>query len=154
LIKTYGRAKMTALLLDLRDGQTTEAALQSVYGLDLDGLEAAWRISIGAKRPADSSKPTPLPTPTQVPTFVPVGGVPVATPESFTPNPTALHASATPTAASQTAVPTASASAPTDQPGATTLLKYGLVCLVSAVRLGALVIIIIIIVRSRHARSK
>jgi hypothetical protein len=159
LIKTYGRTKMNALLLDLRDGQTTEAALQSVYGFDLAGLESAWRLSIGAKQPADSAKPTPLPTSTQVPTFVPVGGVPVAALEPSTPNPPAMQASATPTATMQTAVPTASSSIPTAQPGASgnssaTFLKYGLVCLVILAILLVLLVIIIIIVRGRHARSK
>ena len=157
LIKTYGRVKMTALLLDLRDGQTTEAALQSVYGLDLDGLEAAWRLAIGAKPQAGSSQPTPLPTPTQVPTFVPIGGAPIAAVGLSTPLPAALEASATPTATRQTAVPTASAPPPTDQPGTngnstTMLLKYGPACLVIAALLVSLVILII--VRSRHARSK
>jgi len=66
MIKTYSRDKMTSLLLDLRDGQTIDQALQAVYGFDTDGLENAWRNSIGAKPLTGSSQPTALPTPTVV----------------------------------------------------------------------------------------
>jgi hypothetical protein len=158
MIKNYGRTKMTALLLQLRDGQTTEAALQSVYGLDLDGLEAAWRLSIGAKQTAGSAKPTPLPTPTQVPTFVPVGAAPAATPGPSTLNTAVPQPSATPAATDQYIIPTPPTPAPTGQPDGTgnstiPYIKYGLVCLAVAAVLAGLIILIIII-RSRHARSK
>ncbi len=111
MINTYGRDKMTALLLDLRDGQTADEALQTVYAFNVDGLDAAWRTSIGAKSHTGSSQPTPLPTPTEVPTFIPVGAAPVAAAVS-TPLPAQAQASATPTATLQAATPTVTAASP------------------------------------------
>ena len=86
MIKTYGRDKMTTLLLDLRDGQTMDAALQAVYGFDADGLEDAWRTSIGASALPETHHPLLLPTPTVVPTFVPVGAAPPAAAVVSTPH--------------------------------------------------------------------
>jgi hypothetical protein len=74
LIETYGQDKMTSLLTLLRDGNTTDAALQQTYGFDIDGLEDAWRKAIGAQPRAVSAQPTLQPTPTFVPTIVPVSG--------------------------------------------------------------------------------
>ena len=74
LIQTYGREKMTALLVALRDGMTADDALQQTYGFDIDGLEDAWRESIGAKPRPVSAQPTAQPTPTFVPTIVPISG--------------------------------------------------------------------------------
>jgi hypothetical protein len=91
LIKQYGRDKMTALLLSLRDGNTADQALQTVYGFDVDGLEDAWRTAIGAPSRTGGSQPTPLPTPTIVPTIEPIAGVP-------------FELGASPTAASATPV--------------------------------------------------
>ncbi len=92
LIQTYGRDKMTTLLLSLRDGATADEALQSVYGFDTSGLEDAWRASIGAAPKTASGIATPVPTPTQVPTIVPVGAAPLpqATPlgQDLLPSPT------------------------------------------------------------------
>jgi hypothetical protein len=100
LIQTYGRDKMTALLTALRNGATIDEALQSVYGFNTNGLEDAWRASIGAAPRVGTSNPTPVPTPTQVPTIVPVGASPVA-PAAPTPRPTQFQATATPVATTQ-----------------------------------------------------
>jgi Peptidase MA superfamily len=84
LIEKYGRDKMTALLIALRDGNTVDRALTNVYGFDIEGLETVWRASIGARvRPAVPNA-TAQPTPTYVPTIVPVSGAPLAiTPTPF-----------------------------------------------------------------------
>jgi hypothetical protein len=74
LIEDYGRDKMTALLLTLRDGTTIDAALQTVYGFNVEGLEDAWRNSIGAQPRAQVPNPTPTAQPTMVPTIVPFAG--------------------------------------------------------------------------------
>jgi hypothetical protein len=96
LIKSYGQEKMTALLSGLRDGLTTEEALQQTYGFGIDGLEDAWRQSLGAK-PRTVSAPTAQPTPTYVPTIVPVSGAPLALQVTPTPIPTStINQSATP----------------------------------------------------------
>jgi hypothetical protein len=93
LLGDYGRAKMTALLLSLRDGNAPDAALATVYGFDVDGLEDAWRMSIGAKSRPAAALPTAAATPTFVPTIVPFSGAAPAispTPFSFpTPAPKA-----------------------------------------------------------------
>ncbi len=90
LVQADGRDKMAALLTDLRDGNAIDAALQQVYGFNVDGLEDAWRASIGAKPRQASPHPTAVPSPTLVPTFVPVAGIPLAiTPTPFVvPTPT------------------------------------------------------------------
>lgn len=72
LIETYGQAKMTALLVALRDGLTIDQALMQTYGFDVDGLEDSWRQAIGAQPRAVGAGPTVQPTPTFVPTIVPI----------------------------------------------------------------------------------
>ena len=156
MLKTDGRDKMTALLLDLRDGQTIDAALQAVFGFNTDGLETAWRKSIGAKLPAGSAQPTPVPTPTVIPTLVPISGAPVAasisTPASSRAATAAASAQATPAT-----LPTANTPPPANPSGfnmgsLTTLLAVGLACLVIAILLAGL--IIFLIVRGQHRSRK
>lgn len=74
LIETYGQEKMTALLLGLRDGLSIDDALTETYGFDVNGLEDAWRQSIGAQPRTASAQATAQPTATYVPTIVPVSG--------------------------------------------------------------------------------
>ncbi len=88
LIETYGREKMTALLIALRDGMTADDALQQTYGFNIDGLEDAWRTAIGAKPRAVSAQPTAQPTPTFVPTIVPISGGSPVNQSATTPVPT------------------------------------------------------------------
>lgn len=97
LIKTYGQEKMTGLLASLRDGLTTEEALQKTYGFGIDGLEDAWRKSLGAK-PRTEAAPTAQPTPTYVPTIMPISGAPIVVQTTPTPIPTStINQSANPT---------------------------------------------------------
>jgi hypothetical protein len=77
LIAEYGPDKLRALFEHLRDGMTIEQALNGIYGFGLDGLEDAWRASIGAKpRGAEALKSTPHPTP--VPTYKPIANTALA----------------------------------------------------------------------------
>ncbi len=153
LIKTYSRDKMTALLLDLKDGQSIDQALQAVYSFDTNGLEAAWRASIGAQTLGGSSQPTALPTPTLVPTFVPIGAAPLAAALNPTSQPipaTAAAALLTATpAALPTVLPAAGTPSPITSPGfnqgnLTTLLEVGLACLVILILVVGLVIFLIV----------
>jgi len=89
LIDAYGQAKMTELLVALRDAKPVDDALVYVYGFDTDGLEDEWRQAIGAAPRAVSAQPTVQPTPTYIPTYVPVPGVPLA----VTPTPYAIPTS-------------------------------------------------------------
>jgi hypothetical protein len=59
LLETYGAAQMQALLLELAAGTGYDAALETVYGLNTDDMEVAWRTAIGA--PARTIPPTPQP---------------------------------------------------------------------------------------------
>jgi len=49
LIDTSGREKMLQLLGVFKQGKSYDDALLEVYGFDTDGLEDAWRISLGLK---------------------------------------------------------------------------------------------------------
>ncbi len=48
LIATYGQAKMFDLLSTFQRGSGYDAALESVYGFDMDGLDARWRQHLAA----------------------------------------------------------------------------------------------------------
>ncbi len=157
MLTTYGRDKMTSLLLDLRDGQTVDAALQAAYGFNLDGLENAWRVSIGARTSSGNVQSTPVPTPTVVPTIVPIGAAPVAAAVAPTAQVAQGQATATPPGSAQSATPGATAQPSANPLGIgtsrlTTYLIYALVCLFVVVLLAGL--IIFLIVRRRNGRSK
>ena len=157
MLKTYGRDKMTTLLLDLKNGQTTDDALQAVYSIDTDGLENAWRAAIGAKQHAGSAQPTPVPTPTDVPTYVPAEAAQSVASDLATPQVAQAQASATPPGATQTPTPGASAaptaSAPTGPSNTlTSVLIVAAACLLIAVILAGLVVLLI--VRSNARRPK
>jgi hypothetical protein len=166
LIKTYGRDKMTALLLQLRDGATIDDALQSIYGFDVNGLEDAWRASIGAAPRVGTSNPTPVPTPTVVPTIVPFSGDTGAAIQ--TPRSTELPANATATSdltlVEQYATQTAAAG-PSPTPGpqpslaerlginseVLMVIEFALVCCVISV--AAVAGPILLTVRRKHRRK-
>ena len=43
----YGEEKFAQLYAVFKSGKTTDNALQQVYGFDQEGLEDAWRASLG-----------------------------------------------------------------------------------------------------------
>ncbi len=47
LVESYGPVKFAELFQTFKDGATTAGALEQVYGFDQDGLENAWRDSVG-----------------------------------------------------------------------------------------------------------
>ena len=47
LVERYGPERFAQLFQAFRDGATTAGALEQVYGFDQDGLENAWRESVG-----------------------------------------------------------------------------------------------------------
>lgn len=102
MLKTYGRAKMTALLKALQSGKTIDEGLQQVYGLDTDRLEDVWRKAINAQPRAVTGAATATAAPTFVPTIQPVSGIPDA---NVTPMATpAVTAAANPKASATVAV--------------------------------------------------
>ena len=94
LIEMYGREKMLELLLAFQDGYRYESALQQVYGLTVEGLEAEWREENGAAPRPELAALLDL-TATSLPTFEPFSIAPVAAtvtplPMSLPPAPTDL----------------------------------------------------------------
>jgi len=64
LVETQGEEKYAELFAALKEGSTIDKALQSVYGFDQDGLDNAWRESVGLPPRAavgEGGKNTPLP---------------------------------------------------------------------------------------------
>lgn len=155
LIQTYGRDKMTALLISLRNGNTIDQALQSAYGFDTNGLEDVWRASIGAAPRVGTSNPTPVFTPTQVPTFVPIGAAPIA-PAVATPRPTQAQPSVTPASNTQPPGPAPTSVPLTQQlgisPGVLTGIEFGLIgCILAIV---VIAVPVIVTTRRRNRRPK
>ncbi|MBI5564187.1 MAG: hypothetical protein HY870_04785 [Chloroflexi bacterium] len=109
LIEEYGQDKMTALLKSLRDGNTVDDALKSVYNFDVDGYEDAWRAYVKAPaRRNVTQSPTSTPEPTQVPTFAPISiaqAGPTAAPTRERPTPTPIAVAATTSDSTTSTVP-------------------------------------------------
>lgn len=137
LISTYGQEKLTQLLAALRDAKPIDDALLEVYGFDTDGLEDAWRQSVGAAPRAVSAQPTSMPTPTFVPTYVPVSGIPLA----LTPTPYAV-----PTSSFSNAKPATS-----QTPFIALTIILVCICLVILLIFG--VVVLGIIVRSQNQKA-
>ncbi len=76
LVKEHGEGSFAQLYATFKDGSTADKALQKVYGFDQDGLEDAWRASLGlaprqrttATPAPDSTSPAGQPSPTPAPT--------------------------------------------------------------------------------------
>lgn len=82
MLREYGQDKMQALILTLAQGVETDAALTQVLGVNTDGLEQAWRASLGLPPRVIPPTPTPL-SAASVPTLEPIGRpVSVPTPET------------------------------------------------------------------------
>ena len=61
LTDNYSSAKLLALLDAFKQGSTDDEALKQVYGFDTDGLNEAWRASLGLG-PQPSATPVPAST--------------------------------------------------------------------------------------------
>lgn len=77
MIETYGQENMSQLLKALSNAEPVDTALRDIYGFDIDGLDAAWRTSLGLS-PLVVAQATAQPTPTFVPTYIPIEGIPQA----------------------------------------------------------------------------
>jgi hypothetical protein len=127
LVETYGQEKMTALLVALRDGSTTDEALMQVYGFNVDGLEDAWRLAIEAapRSVSPQGQPTLQPTPTIVPTIIPISGYSKKTAIQLQATPTAIPTSSYNNVQQPTQMTTLQRSQP---PLSMTLILVGLCC--------------------------
>lgn len=72
LLAEYGQEAMQTLLLTLADGVGYDDALTQVYGVNVDGLESAWRESLGLSQRPFPPTPTPI-IGANVPTAIPLG---------------------------------------------------------------------------------
>lgn len=106
LIENFNPQKLANLLAVMQAGDPIDPALEQIYGLDTQTLDAAWRASLGFAAAPDSP-PDDLsrPTPTLVPTLAPIAPL-------FQPTATQTDTS-TPEQPSPTTPPTAIALAPT-----------------------------------------
>ncbi len=138
LIDSFGQAKMTSLLIGLRNGATVDDDLTQTYGFNVDGLEDNWRKAIGAAPRPVSAQPTAQPTPTFVPTIVPISGVPLA----VTPTPFIV-----PTSSGAVGSPIAP-STPSGPPLSLTLILIGFCC-VFGLLIGVIVLGIILARQNR-----
>jgi hypothetical protein len=71
LIRRGDAARMRSFLELLSSGITADDALQKLYGFNVDGLDAAWRESVGAETLSSDDR-VPTRTPTFVPTYRPL----------------------------------------------------------------------------------
>jgi hypothetical protein len=71
LLHLGNAARMRSFLELLGGGTTADDALRNVYGFNVDGLDAAWRESVGAQ-PLTPEELAPTATPTVVPTYPPL----------------------------------------------------------------------------------
>ena len=101
MLNEFGQEPMQRLLLNLAEGQTYDAALENVYGVNVDGIEQAWRRANNLPERTIPPTPTPIEA-VNIATIVPQG-IPQSVP--------------TPPAANATAVPQPEQSPPTAQPG-------------------------------------
>jgi hypothetical protein len=99
LLESYGQEKMQELLLTLAQGSGYDAALEAVYGFNVDGLELAWRQSLNLPPREIPATPTavsaaaiptiePFGLPESVPTEPAAAATAVSPPASPTGNPT------------------------------------------------------------------
>jgi hypothetical protein len=85
LLQTYGQEALQSLILELAAAEGYDDALEKVYGFNADGLEVAWRESIGAPARQIPATPTPV-VAASVPTVVPNNAAQsVPTPSSTVP---------------------------------------------------------------------
>jgi len=70
LLNEYGPEKMSELLGFIQQGGKIDEGLNQVYGFDTDGLDAAWRESLGFNFKRTTPKKTQIPViPTSIPTL-------------------------------------------------------------------------------------
>jgi hypothetical protein len=74
LFNQYGQEMILSLLDAFRDGTPEDQALMNIIGIDRDGLESAWRESVGAAPMKATLVVGPTPTRTPYPTFAPITG--------------------------------------------------------------------------------
>lgn len=69
--EAYGQEKLRQFILLLAGGENSDEALESVYGLNTDGLEQAWRTWLGIPQRSIPPTPTPL-SAAAIPTYEPL----------------------------------------------------------------------------------
>lgn len=111
LIDAYGPEKLNELLSVMQSGKNVNPALLEVYGLDISGIDQAWRASLGYGEPPVAGQATPSTVPTGIPTLAlwtaaSFNATPTPSPEAtFTPIPPEVEPTLEPTQIPATTVP-------------------------------------------------
>lgn len=140
MLETYGQEKMSQLLTALSNAEPVDDALVAIYGFDTDGLDAAWRESLGLA-PLVVAQATSQPTPTYVPTYIPIAGIPLA----VTPTPGAI-----PTSSSGQPD---TAAGPGDNVGVPIILTIALLCICLVVVAIIGVVVLGVVLRKGNAKG-
>jgi hypothetical protein len=74
LIDTYGDDKFARLFAEIKSGNTTDTALEAVYGFDQGGLDDEWRAAVGLPPRDDTADDGDEPVPTFPPSDGAAGG--------------------------------------------------------------------------------
>jgi hypothetical protein len=135
MLETYGQEKMSQLLKALSNAEPVDDALIAIYGLDTNGLDAAWRESLGLT-PLLIAQATAQPTPTYVPTYIPIEGIPQAI-------------TATPGA-----IPSSSSNPEPENNRPPLVLTIALVCFCLVFLLIIGVVVLMVVLRSGNKRGK
>ncbi len=69
MIQEYSAEKIAALLAELKSGSLIDASLEKIYGLDTDGIDLEWLVSIGAASESQAVKASPTMLATEIPTL-------------------------------------------------------------------------------------
>jgi hypothetical protein len=141
LIETYGADKLSAMLGELRSGQTIDQSMEQVYGFNVDSLDREWRAALGHPLAEAGAAAPPLVS-TVIPTlalwtppFRPATSTPTASP---TP-PAALAPTFTHTPQPETSSPPTPPATPTaNLPARTVALPVLAGCLAAASLIGVL----------------
>lgn len=67
LIDTYGEERFARVFAEIKSGKTTDAALETVYGFDQNGLDDEWRASVGLPPREGAAQDGGEPVPTSPP---------------------------------------------------------------------------------------
>lgn len=150
MLDQYGPTRMADLLVAIQSGLIPDDALLEVYNLDTDGLDAAWRVSLGFQpQPTQAALNT---TATQIPTLALWTAViqPSATPSpsaTITQTPTGT-ATPEPTRPDSISSPEPTPTPPAGSPGKLPILLWVGIPIGIGLLLGILWIIV------RHSRRK
>lgn len=149
LLEEYGEDKIPLLLNQFKAGTPEDRALEEVYGMNRDELEAAWREWIGAA-PMEEAPVEASATRTPYPTFVPIGEPPQAVSE-VRPTPDYL---ATPAPESAEQLPAEPSESTSQMSRGVIVMGIAAVLCVGALLFAGAVVVVVAVTRHRRQQSE